>query len=137
MTHLDRRQFIGGLTSAMAVLSAGGCGRVDPRGLSPALIGIFGVDPAWDQLASEWIKQSTTSGEDRLLALARKLGWRPAMDTRALVAAILREARSDFEAGRLAGPDDWGLAETELQIYAVLADAQEGQAGSETDGEPR
>ena len=137
MTHLDRRQFIGGLTSAVAVLSAGGCGRLDPSGLASSLGGIFGKDPAWDQLASEWIQQSAISQQDRLRALARKLGWRPAMDAEALIEAILREVRNDFEAGELAGPDDWGMAATELQIYAVLADAQAEQPGSETDSEPR
>lgn len=130
MTALDRRRFVLGLSSALAGLSlTGACSRVDSEGLGERLAAVFGDDEAWRVLGNAYLEQSEAGVDELLLALARRLGWRSDSTVEALTRSILEQMKRDFEQGWIGGPDNWGLAETELQIYAVLANAADSEAG--------
>lgn len=133
MNRVDRRQFVLGLSAVVGVSLSGGCRRIDTRGLQPGLGSIFGDRDAWRQLAGSF--ERAGADRERLIRdLARRLGWRPEMTSAELTSAVLRQVRADFEQGWVGGPDGWGMAETELMIYAVLATAEDPPAG---DPDPR
>lgn len=132
MTGVDRRQFVVSLTAAVTAMSlAGSCRRLDPSALSDGLDGLFGDRPEWDQLGKFWRDHEGTSGEELLLDLARRLGWRPQMSTEDLTVAILEQMKIDFQEGRIGRPGGWGLAETELAIYAVIGSRQATGSGAD------
>lgn len=124
MNRVDRRQFVLGLGAAVGASIAGGCRRVDSRGLQPGLSEIFGDRDAWRQLGGRYLEQAGVARERLVNDLARRLGWRRDMSTAELIGKVLNRVKSDFERGLISGPEGWGMAETELMIYAVLATAE-------------
>lgn len=123
MNQVDRRQFVLGLSAVVGASLAGGCRRIDTDGLQPGLGEIFGDRDAWRKLGGYYLEQAGVARERLVNDLARRLGWRSDMSTAELTGVVLNRVKTDFEQGRISGPDGWGMAETELQIYAVLATA--------------
>ncbi len=123
LVDLDRREFVVGLSAVVGSLAWGGCAAPATPLVRESLQGIIPPEQAWKVLGDYYLKNSRVSVHQVATDLARRVDWHKDLAPEELTQRLLAAMREDFWSGAVDGPDHWILAETELQVYAILSDA--------------